>query len=87
MGTSPTARLLSRDFYDVAALRDRYGPGRLLELAAAKDTGFTIATFLDALRAIARLTPTDWTEDGISQQDAQRLRAVFDTWRADLESG
>jgi hypothetical protein len=80
-------RARPRDFYDVAALRDRYGSGRLLELAATKDTGFTIETFLDALRAIARLTPADWAEDGISQQDVQRLVTVFERWCADLEPG
>jgi hypothetical protein len=60
---------------------------RLLELAVTKDGGFTVETFLDALRAIARLTPADWAEDGISQQDAQRLRTVFDGWHAELASG
>jgi hypothetical protein len=43
-----------------------YGPDRLLELAAAKDSGFTANTFIDALRAIHRLGPADWTEDGIT---------------------
>jgi hypothetical protein len=79
-------RARPRDFFDVAALIDRYGHNRLLELAATKDTGFAIETFLDALRAIARLTPADWAEDGMSQQDAERLLVVFDTWRANLES-
>jgi hypothetical protein len=81
------ARARPRDFYDVAALHDRYGPDRLLELAATKDTGFTIDTFLDALRAISRLTPADWTEDGINPHDADRLRDTFTTWRNQLASG
>lgn len=79
-------RARPRDFFDVAALLDRYGPDRLLDLAATKDAGFTIETFLDALRAIARLTAADWAEDGISPQDADRLRNVFDTWYAQLTS-
>ena len=80
-------RARPRDFFDVAALLDRFGADRLLELAVTKDAGFTVETFLDALRAIARLTAADWAEDGISQPDAQRLRTVFDVWRAELASG
>jgi hypothetical protein len=79
-------RARPRDFFDVAALLDRFGPDRLLDLAATKDAGFSVETFLDALRAIGRLTQADWAEDGISEQDAQRLRNVFDSWRAQLGS-
>ena len=79
-------RARSRDFFDVAALLDRFGPDRLLGLAATKDAGFSVETFLDALRAIGRLTLADWAEDGISEQDAQRLRNVFNAWRAQLGS-
>lgn len=78
-------RARPRDFFDVAALIDRYGHDRLLELAEAKDNGFTRDTFIDALRAIARLSNADWAEDGINSDDAQRLRADFDTWRNQLE--
>jgi hypothetical protein len=79
-------RARPRDFVDVAALLDRYGPDRLLELAPTKDAGFTVETFLDALRAIARLAPDDWAEDGVSEHDAGRLREVFDSWRPRLAS-
>ena len=51
--------------FDVAALLEHYGRGELLELAASKDAGFTPATLVDALRAIDRLTPGDWEEDGV----------------------
>lgn len=44
------ARARPRDFLDVAALLDRYGPVRLLELAATKDSGFAVDTFLGAAR-------------------------------------
>ncbi|GAA5169029.1 hypothetical protein GCM10023321_63990 [Pseudonocardia eucalypti] len=77
-------RARPRDFYDVAALFDRYGPDRLLELATAKDSGFAPDTFLDALRAIHRLSSADWTEDGITPADTTRLRALFDDWRQRL---
>jgi hypothetical protein len=66
-------RARPRDFFDVAALIDRYGDERLLELAEAKDSGFTHETFIDALRAISRLGNADWAEDGINNDDAQRL--------------
>lgn len=74
-------RARPRDYFDVAALIDRYGHERLLELASAKDSGFTHETFIDALRAIARLGDADWAEDGISSDDAQRLRITFHAWR------
>ena len=77
-------RARPRDFYDVAALLDRYGPDRLLELAAAKDSGFSPGTFIDALRAISRLTPADWNEDGITPEGSHRLRTLFDDWRDQL---
>lgn len=78
-------RARPRDFFDVAALIDRYGHKRLLELAKAKDSGFTHETFIDALRAIARLSNADWAEDGINSDDAQRLHTNFDAWRNQLE--
>lgn len=79
-------RARPRDYFDVAALLDRCGPDRLLDLAATKDAGFTIETFQIALRAIVRLTPADWAEDGISPQDADRLRDIFNRWHARLAS-
>ena len=78
-------RARPRDFFDVAALMNRYGSERLLELAEAKDSGFTAETFIDALRAITRLSNPDWTEDGIDSDDAQRLRTKFDAWRNQLK--
>ncbi|MGH3856958.1 MAG: hypothetical protein ACRDR6_26450 [Pseudonocardiaceae bacterium] len=53
----------------------------LLRLAEAKDSGFTHESFIDALRAIARLGDADWAEDGISNDDVQRLHTTFDAWR------
>lgn len=80
-------RARPRDFFDVAALLDRFGADRLLDLAASKDAGFSVETFLNALRAIARLALADWAEDGIGEEDARRLRIVFDAWHAMLASG
>jgi hypothetical protein len=41
--------------------------------------------FIDALRAIVLLSNADWAEDGITSDDAQRLRTTFDAWRNQLE--
>jgi hypothetical protein len=56
----------------------------LLELAAIKDRGFTRATFLDALRAIACLGTEDWAEDGVSAETAVHLRSLFGNWQDEL---
>ncbi|TCO52865.1 nucleotidyl transferase AbiEii/AbiGii toxin family protein [Actinocrispum wychmicini] len=81
-------RARPRDYFDVNALLGHYGPDRLLELAAAKDSGFSAATFVDSLRAIARLGEADWAEDGVPIEDVHHLRATFDAWRRRLgESG
>lgn len=62
-------RARPRDYFDVDALLERYGPDRLFELAAAKDSGFTPVAFVDSLRAITRLGPADWAEDGVRSND------------------
>jgi hypothetical protein len=36
------------------------------------------------LRAIARLGPADWAEDGIDADLVDQLRALFDDWRRQL---
>lgn len=73
-------RARPRDFFDVGALLRLYGPERLLELAAAKDAGFTAETFVDALNAIKRLTPDDWAEDGVDNASVDGLRTTFADW-------
>ncbi|MGH3950695.1 MAG: nucleotidyl transferase AbiEii/AbiGii toxin family protein [Pseudonocardiaceae bacterium] len=77
-------RARPRDYHDVAALLDRYSHDDLLRLAAAKDVGFTAGRFVDALRAIERLTDEDWTEDGLDPGDSDRLRTTFGNWRMRL---
>jgi hypothetical protein len=79
-------RARPRDFYDVHALMRPYTREGLLRLAAAKDAGFTTATFLDALNAIKRLTDADWAEDGIEPDSVPQLRSLFAEWYADLTS-
>lgn len=79
-------RARPRDFYDVHALLDRYDSQRLLELASAKDAGFSVATLVDALNAIRRLTDDDWTEDGIDASAAPGLRSAFRDWHRTLSN-
>jgi hypothetical protein len=78
------SRARPRDYFDVAVLLEHYGRGELLELAASKDAGFTPATLVDALRAIDRLTPGDWEEDGVDVADGGRVRQLFGDWRSQL---
>jgi hypothetical protein len=40
--------------------------------------------FVDALRAIGRLGPPDWAEDGVTLEAAEHLRSVFAQWRERL---
>jgi len=77
-------RARPRDFFDVDALLQRFGTERLLELAAAKDSGFTSETFVDALNAIKRLTPDDWAEDGVDAAAIDGLHSTFADWRQSL---
>ena len=79
-------RARPRDVYDVHALLGRYDAERLLELAKAKDAGFTVATLLDALNAINRLTEHDWAEDGIDTSAIPDLRRTFADWHRTLSN-
>lgn len=79
------SRALPRDFVDVAALAHRFGPDRLMELAAAKDSGFTRETFLDALHAMRRLAHDDWAGDNVAPDVEVATRKLFDEWRVRLQ--
>jgi hypothetical protein len=73
-----------RDYVDVAALLDHYKPAALLELAAAKDSGFTPPRFADALDAIRRFDPEDWTTAGIDPNQSTHIQDVIATWTSKL---
>lgn len=78
------SRALPRDFVDVAALTRQYDPRRLLELAAAKDSGFRLESWVDALSAIRRLNPGDWARDGVEPPLAAQCQDLFTRWRVAL---
>jgi hypothetical protein len=73
-----------RDYVDVAALLDHYQPATLLRLAAAKDTGFDLLRFADALDAIRRFDPEDWTAAGIELDHAARIQNITSAWSREL---
>ncbi|HVQ93713.1 MAG TPA: nucleotidyl transferase AbiEii/AbiGii toxin family protein [Mycobacteriales bacterium] len=76
-----------RDYVDVVALLDRYPPDTLLRLAAAKDAGFTGASFADALRAIRRFDPEDWTAAGVHADAVARIQELAARWSEELRTG
>jgi hypothetical protein len=79
-------RALARDFLDVDAIltSGRYTSERLLELAAAADTGFDEQLFASALGALTQITDAAFTEYGTSSNDITALRHRFATWRTTL---
>lgn len=58
---------------------------RLLGLAAEKDRGFTLETFIEALRSIRRLRPVDWADAGIDEERSRAINTAVDEWRIELE--
>jgi hypothetical protein len=56
-------RAVARDFVDVHALAGIHGEDRLVELAVAKDAGFSTTHFAEALRAFGRLDRAQFDVD------------------------
>lgn len=75
-------RAVARDFADVAALLEVYSADRLIELASAKDRGFSQERFSESLAAIHRLDEEDFLGTGKTYED---LASQFDAWREQLE--
>jgi hypothetical protein len=73
-----------RDYVDVAALRAQYSATRLMELAAAKDPGFTPATFAPALAALRRFDDEDWAAAGIDEAAVRRVKQLMADWGREL---
>lgn len=78
-------RARPRDFFDVAALVTATGTNAYLSFPRRRTAGLPARRLSMPSRAISRLGDDDWTEDGINNDDAQRLRATFDSWRKQLE--
>jgi Nucleotidyl transferase AbiEii toxin, Type IV TA system len=67
-------RAYARDLVDVAALVDRLGASTVLDLAAAKDGGFSIAVFARALEVAARRPDEKFRRLGLGEQETAELR-------------
>jgi len=74
-------RAAARDYIDVHALARRHGEPRLLELAAAKDRGFSAAHLADALQAIDRLDREQFETDDDTYRD---IRAWALQWSQEI---
>ncbi|MDQ6948199.1 MAG: nucleotidyl transferase AbiEii/AbiGii toxin family protein [Actinomycetota bacterium] len=75
-------RAAARDFLDVQALARRYGEQRLVELAAAKDLGFSAPHLAEALASIDRL---DRRQFPVDDSNYQQLRDWALRWSRSLE--
>ena len=73
-----------RDVIDVAALLEAYSGFRLVELAAAKDPGFTGPQMADALAGLDRFGSPDWEAAGIDTSLGQAAVAALRQWQAQI---
>jgi hypothetical protein len=73
-----------RDYVDVVALLNRFSKEQLLQLAREKDAGFTLTTFRDALGAIRRFDPEDWTTTGIGESTINHTQQTVAEWIEEL---
>jgi hypothetical protein len=73
-----------RDFVDVMALRALVGGSSLLRLAGEKDLGFTVESFVDALRSIRRFSHEDWADAGISAARVLEVERAAEEWWGEL---
>jgi hypothetical protein len=76
-----------RDYIDVAAVLSsgRYRRSQLLEMARESDPGFDIPIFADALRAIQRLSNSDFAAYDLTAEQVQEIRALILGWAAELQ--
>jgi hypothetical protein len=81
-------RAEARDFLDVdAAIQSgRYSRERLLELAAAADSGFDRAMFAQALGSLQNITDADFDMYGWTREELAGMRSRFADWRAVLRA-
>jgi hypothetical protein len=77
-------RAQARDFVDVAALVERFGLGRLCELASEKDSGFSRSVLVDMLGSFRRFPPGEF---GLSADAYENLARSVEDWRLELTAG
>lgn len=77
-------RAYARDLVDVAALADRLGFEKLLDLAADKDAGFERHRFADALSVAAEEPEAEFRRLGLSGAETAALRERARRWAAGL---
>jgi hypothetical protein len=77
-------RAYARDLVDVAALADRLGFEKLLDLAADKDAGFDRHRFADALSVAAEEPEAEFRRLGLSGVETAELRERARAWAAEL---
>jgi hypothetical protein len=73
-------RAYARDLVDVAALVSRLGAARVLELASAKDDGFSTAVFGRALEVAAGRPDEEFHRLGLDQTALAELRGWARGW-------
>ena len=78
------SRALARDLVDVNALAERFGRGRLLDLAAEKDRGFDRRHFAEALARAAGRPDNDFVDLGVGADKLDQLRDRAAEWRREL---
>lgn len=77
-------RAYARDLVDIAALVDRLGASEVLELAAAKDDGFSTDVFARALQVAAGRPDEEFRRLGLTGEQTGRLRAWARAWAGRL---
>jgi hypothetical protein len=71
-------------FVDVAALVERFGLGRLCDLAGEEDSGFSALVLVDMLGSFRRFAPGDF---GLSADAYESLARSVQHWRHELTAG
>jgi hypothetical protein len=73
-------RAYARDLVDVAALVSRLGAARVIELASAKDDGFSTAVFARALEVAADRPDAEFHRLGLDEAALAELRGWARAW-------
>lgn len=71
-------RAEARDFVDLLAVVERYGLGKLLDLAAEKDPGFDVRVFVEMLNTVDRLPRAAFALD---EARFEALQVTVSTWK------